>query len=123
MSLAHLPAPDPEAVADDRQAAIDAAVQRALGRFAGRATIDAPELAELMGWGRSTAFDAINAGVVPSLRIGRRVVVPVPGLVAVLLGARTNGNASVRDEGPAPDVPALVMNDRGDHRSRVLPEG
>jgi hypothetical protein len=93
MSLAHLPAPDPEAVAGDRRAALDAAVQRALGRFADRASIDAPELAELMGWGRSTAFAAINARVVPSLRIGRRVVVPVPGLVAVLLGADINAVA------------------------------
>jgi hypothetical protein len=87
VSVAHLPLPDRQLVADDRRVAIDAAVCRALGPFADRATIDAPELAELMGWGRSTAFDAINAGVVPSLRIGRRVVVPVPGLVAVLLGA------------------------------------
>jgi hypothetical protein len=83
-------------VPDDRAAAIDASIHRALGKYADRATIDAPELAELMGWGRSTAFDAINAGVVPSLRIGRRVVVPVPGLVAVLLGVdvRANGDST-----------------------------
>jgi hypothetical protein len=102
MTLAHLPLPDRQVVADDRRVAIDASVQRALGRFADQATIDAPELAELMGWGRSTAFDAINAGVVPSLRIGRRVVVPVPGLVAVLLGVdvSANGNRISEPTGP-----------------------
>ncbi len=77
---------------DDRRAAIDAAVQRALGRFADRATITPEELAEVMGWGRSTSYDACRAGgTVPSVRVGRRVLVPVPGLVAVLLGAAANG--------------------------------
>ena len=87
MSVVRLPLPEQSLQADDRAAAIDRAVGRALGRFANRATITAPELAELMGWGRSTAFDAIRAGVVPSIRVGRRVVVPVPALVALLLGA------------------------------------
>jgi hypothetical protein len=100
MTLAPLPMPEIDLVADDRRAAIDAAVQRALGRFASKATLDAPELAELMGWGRSTAFDAIHAGVVPSLRIGRRVVVPVPGLVAVLLGVDARANGDSTDSSP-----------------------
>jgi hypothetical protein len=90
MSLAHLPLPDLQVVADDRRVAIDASVQRALGRFTDRAVINVPELAELMDWSRSTAYDAVKQGVVPSITVNRRVIVPVPGLVALLLGARTN---------------------------------
>lgn len=86
MSPARLPGTDPLIEADDRRAVIDAAVQRALGRFADRPTIDAPELAEVMRWSRSTTYEAIKAGVVPSITVGRRVVVPVPALVALLLG-------------------------------------
>jgi hypothetical protein len=73
-------------LADDRRAALDVAVQRALGKYADRSVIDVPELAELMNWSRSTAYDAVRQGVVPSITVNRRVVVPVPGLVALLLG-------------------------------------
>jgi excisionase family DNA binding protein len=74
-------------VDDDRRAAIDASVQRALGRFADRATIDCPELAELLNVSRATGYELVKRGTVPSISCGNRVVVPVPGLVAVLLGA------------------------------------
>lgn len=94
MTVTRLPVPDPRVEADDRRAAIDAAVLRALGPFADRPTIDAPELAEVMRWSRSTAFEAIRSGVVPSIRVGRRVVVPVPALVALLLGVHSPRQAT-----------------------------
>jgi hypothetical protein len=52
-------------VDDDRRAAIDDAVCRALGRFADRATIDAPELAELLGVARATGYEMVSAASSP----------------------------------------------------------
>ena len=34
------------------------------------------EMAELLGIGRSTAYELLRSGTVPSLRLGRRIVVP-----------------------------------------------
>jgi excisionase family DNA binding protein len=86
-------------VDDDRRAAIDDAVCRALGRFADRATIDAPELAELLGVARATGYEMVKRGVVPAIHCGNRVLIPVPGLVAVLLGVNTgiNGDSADRE--------------------------
>ena len=95
--------------ADDLRAAIDEAVQRALGRFADRATITPEELSEVMGWGRSTSYEACRTGVVPCVRVGRRVLVIVPGLVALLLGTQISDGAgldtdSVNDSGAVTHV-------------------
>jgi excisionase family DNA binding protein len=38
-------------------------------------TITVDEAADLIGIGRSTAYDAINRGELPHVRIGRRVLV------------------------------------------------
>jgi hypothetical protein len=91
VTAAILPLPALEGRDDDRRAAIDAAVCRALGRFADRATVNCDELAEILEIARSSAYEAVHAGTVPSLRVGRRVVVPVPALAAVLLGVSENG--------------------------------
>lgn len=40
-----------------------------------RATMTVQEAADLLGIGRSTAYDAINRGELPHIRIGRRVLV------------------------------------------------
>jgi hypothetical protein len=79
--------PDLEAAADERRAAIDAAVQRALGRFACRATLDVPEVGELFGIGRTSAYELLRSGQLRGIRVGRRLVVGVPEIVALLLGA------------------------------------
>jgi hypothetical protein len=99
MSAAILPLPDSRGGDDDRRAAIDAAVRRALGQFADRATVNCDELAEILGCGRSSAYEAVRTGAVASLHIGRRRLVPVPGLVAALLGldgASSNGATPIR---------------------------
>ena len=91
--------------ADDRQAVLRSFVERALGRFAGQSTITVNELAEIMHCARSTAYEAIKRGAVPSLRVGeRRVVVPIPALVALLLDVQTNNgeNAIEADDGTSP---------------------
>lgn len=52
-----------------------------LGELAGRATLTVEETAEVLRCGRNSAYDAIHAGVIPSLRIGQRILVPVPALL------------------------------------------
>lgn len=52
----------------------------------GRATIGVAEAADLLGIGRSAAYEAARRGQLPTLRLGRRLLVPVPRLLA-LLGA------------------------------------
>lgn len=51
-----------------------------------RATITVPEAGRLLGIGRDAAYRAAERGEIPSLRLGRRIVVPVPQLLA-LIGA------------------------------------
>jgi hypothetical protein len=85
-------ADDSERLCDYRQAVLRGFVDDALGPLAGRATCSPEELAEVMGWGRSTSYEACrDGGPVPSIRVGRRVVVSVVGLVALLLGVDTSG--------------------------------
>lgn len=43
-----------------------------------------PSLAALLRFSRSSAYDAVKRGEVPSLRLGGRVVVPVPSLLRML---------------------------------------
>lgn len=50
----------------------------------GKATITVEEAAELLGLTRTVAYNAVKRGELPSLKIGRRVVVPVPKLKTML---------------------------------------
>jgi excisionase family DNA binding protein len=49
------------------------------------ATVD--ETARLLGVSRMTAYAAVRAGAIPSIRIGRRVLVPRVALDRLLSGA------------------------------------
>ncbi|MFB8191020.1 hypothetical protein ACFC14_17005 [Microbacterium sp. NPDC055988] len=49
-----------------------------------RATIDVESAGRILGLGRDSAYKAVREGTIPSLRIGRRLVVPVPRLLALL---------------------------------------
>lgn len=40
-------------------------------------TVTVEEAAKLLGIGRSTAYELVHTGDIPSLRLGRRLVVPV----------------------------------------------
>lgn len=51
---------------------------------------DEPSLAGVLGVGRDTAYVAVSRGQVPSIRIGRRLLIPTRPLVAML----TEGRAS-----------------------------
>jgi excisionase family DNA binding protein len=50
-----------------------------------RATVPVDVAAELLGISRASAFRAVHRGQLPSIRLGRRIVIPTAGL-RILLG-------------------------------------
>jgi excisionase family DNA binding protein len=52
-----------------------------LDEVAKQATITVEEAAVLLGLGRSAAYEAVRRGDLPSRRLGRRIVIPVPALL------------------------------------------
>jgi excisionase family DNA binding protein len=57
---------------------------RTIADLAGRATIRVDEAAAVLGVGRSAAFEAARRGELPVIRLGKRLLVPVPQLLALL---------------------------------------
>jgi excisionase family DNA binding protein len=55
-----------------------------LDQLAGRATITIEQTAQLLGLGRTAAYDAARRGELPTRRLGRRLLVPVPALLTWL---------------------------------------
>jgi excisionase family DNA binding protein len=55
-----------------------------LDQLAGHATITVEQTAQLLGLGRTAAYEAARRGDFPTRRLGRRLVVPVPALLAWL---------------------------------------
>lgn len=49
-----------------------------------RATLTVPEAALLLGIGRDAAYRAVGRGEIPSLRVGRRILVPRAALERLL---------------------------------------
>jgi excisionase family DNA binding protein len=47
-------------------------------------TLTVEQTAKLLGIGRSTAYELVRTGDIPSLRLGRRIVVPVARLRALM---------------------------------------
>jgi excisionase family DNA binding protein len=64
-----------------------------------RKTITVEEAAVLLGIGRGTAYEAARRGELPTLRFGRRLLVPLAALDQ-LLGAESRPNAD-RDREPS----------------------
>ena len=54
----------------------------------GPPTISVTEAARILGISRTTAYEAVRDGTLPSIRIRRRIVISVAGLTAVLNGRR-----------------------------------
>jgi hypothetical protein len=50
----------------------------------GKATVNVPTAGRVLGIGRAQAYEAATRGTIPTLRIGRRVVVPVVPLLKML---------------------------------------
>ncbi len=51
-----------------------------------RATYTVAEVAEILGVSTSTAYESINRGEIPHLRLGNRIVIPKAGIDSLLSG-------------------------------------
>jgi excisionase family DNA binding protein len=49
-----------------------------------RLTISIAEAAKVLGIGRNTAYEAAQRGDIPTIRVGRRILVPKAGLERLL---------------------------------------
>ena len=49
--------------------------------LAGRLTVTVDEAAKLLGIGRTLAYEAVRVGDLPTIRIGRRILIPVAELI------------------------------------------
>jgi excisionase family DNA binding protein len=61
-------------------------------RPAQRVTMSVEEAAVILGISRALAYVAVDRGEIPSIRIGRRIVVPVAGLNRLLETAGADGD-------------------------------
>jgi excisionase family DNA binding protein len=52
-----------------------------------RRTLSVKEAAKLLGVGRNKAYEAARRGEIPTIRIGKRILVPVAALERMLQGA------------------------------------
>lgn len=58
-----------------------------------RLTCTVPEAGRLLGIGRDAAYRAAAKGEIPTLRLGRRLVVPLAQLESLLEGASSAGRS------------------------------
>jgi excisionase family DNA binding protein len=63
-----------------------------------RLTITVPEAAQLLGVSRMSAYSAVRLGAIPSVRIGRRVLIPRIALDRLL--AQAGGQSLETDKKP-----------------------
>ena len=54
----------------------------------GKQTITVRELSKVLGVSLSNAYEAVHSGSVPSIKIGKRIVIPVPALNTLLSEGR-----------------------------------
>ena len=54
-----------------------------------RLTVTVEEAASLLSLGRTAAYEAARRGEIPTRRLGRRLIVPVPALLAWLCAGET----------------------------------
>ncbi len=59
----------------------------------GRATLTVPEAAELLMVSSKSAYEAAKRGEIPTLTLGRRILVPVPKLLVMLGFDASDGEA------------------------------
>jgi excisionase family DNA binding protein len=60
-------------------------------------TLTVEEAAELLGISRGSAYQAVRAGDIPSIRIGRRVLIPRARLMCELLGEQSGAGRKDED--------------------------
>ena len=49
-----------------------------------RQTVDVPEAGAILGVGRSKSYELARQGIIPTIRLGRRIVVPIAALEKLL---------------------------------------
>ena len=54
-----------------------------------KSTLSLPEAANALGIARSSAYEAARRGEIPTIRIGKRILVPVVALERMLAEAKT----------------------------------
>lgn len=69
---------------DDRRMERNHTARLCIEDIAGQAAITVEDAARLLGIGRSAAYEAARRNQLPVIRIGRRLLVPVPRLMAML---------------------------------------
>lgn len=47
-------------------------------------TVSVPYAAKVLGWSRSGTYDAVAAGLLPSVRLSKRVVIPTASLLKLI---------------------------------------
>lgn len=62
-----------------------------LDELRGRATCSVEEAAQILGIGRRLAYESARRGELPTLRLGSRVLVSVPRLIALVEGEERDG--------------------------------
>jgi len=63
---------------------MEQATTLAVDQIGRQATLTIEETAALLGLGRTAAYEAARRGDFPTRRLGRRLIVPVPALLAWL---------------------------------------
>jgi len=82
-----------------------------------RAVITVEELAELLALGRSATYAAIGRGELPSLRIGRRLVIPAAAVRRLLaLDEPAYDEGAPHHKGASDNSFASVASKREGHR-------
>ena len=88
--------------------------------LAERQVLTVVEAGKVLGIGRSAAYEAARRGDIPTLRIGRRVVVPAKALERLLEGGMAVGQP---DDGPGSNKnrprPGLRSRERFEEGSLV----
>lgn len=75
-----------------------------------RTTITVPEAGDILGIGRDAAYAAASRGEIPTLRLGRRIVVPVPRLLE-LIGIRPETEEGAPGRTPISAVPSTHLEE------------
>jgi excisionase family DNA binding protein len=59
------------------------------------------ETAQVLRLSRQSAYEAVKAGDIPAIRVGRRLLVPRAALNRLLAGDQLGANSSENDNDPA----------------------
>jgi excisionase family DNA binding protein len=74
-----------------------------------RRTFTVREAARVLGIGRDATYAAVQAGTIPSIRVGRRIVIPREAIGCILAQGRTLVPAADPDRGSVPGFTARLV--------------